>query len=178
MQHGQISTLGRSNSLAGAVTCTPATPDHSATIGGHVGSAAVDLAWRPPSPCPWARPQPSMRHSQACHSAPGHALCAAITAVPSCTIAELFVPLGTSPCCRLRRQQAQRDRAVARRPPRGFAAPAASASDRLAPWKGHRRCPLDPTPSAAIRPRARATQSTWRTSRKFQICSLKLNLSR
>ena len=178
MQHGQISTLGRSNSLAGAVTCTPATPDHSATIGGHVGSAAGDLAWRPPSPCPWARPQPPTRHSQACHSAPGHALCAAITAVPSCTIAELFVPLGTSPCCRLRRQQAQRDPVVARRPPRGFAAPAASASARLAPWKGHRRCPLDPTPSAAIRPRARATQSTWRTSRKLQFCSPKLHLSR
>jgi hypothetical protein len=43
-QHGQMSTLGRSNSLAGATTCTPATPDHSATIGGHVGSAAGDLA--------------------------------------------------------------------------------------------------------------------------------------
>lgn len=42
-------------------------------------------------------------------------------------------------CCRLRRQQAQRDPAVARRPPRGFAAPAASASARLARWKGNQR---------------------------------------
>ena len=101
-------------------------------------------AWRPPSPCPWARPQPPTRHSQACHSAPGHALCAAITAVPSCTIAELFVPLGTSPCCRRRRQQAQRDQAVARQPPRGFAAPAASASARLAPGKGTEDAPWTP----------------------------------
>ena len=36
-------------------------------------------------------------------------------------------------------QQAQRDPAVARRPPRGFAAPAASASARLARWKGNQR---------------------------------------
>ena len=42
-------------------------------------------------------------------------------------------------CCRRRRQQAQRDPAVARRPPRGFAAPAASASARLARWKGNQR---------------------------------------
>ena len=42
-------------------------------------------------------------------------------------------------CCRRRRQQAQRGPAVARRPPRGFAAPAASASARLARWKGNQR---------------------------------------
>ena len=96
MQRGQISTLGRSNSLAGAATCTPATPDHSATIGGHVGSAAGDPAWRLPSPCPWARPQPPTRHSSACWSAPGSALCAAIPAAHTCTIAEIFVRLGAA----------------------------------------------------------------------------------
>ena len=51
----------------------------------------------------------------------------------------------------------------------------ASASARLAPWKGHRRCTLDPAPSAAIRPRARATQSTWCTSHKLQFCSPELD---
>ena len=76
--------------------CTPATPDHSATIGGHVGSAAGDPAWRLPSPCPWARPQPPTRHSSACWSAPGSVLCAAIPAAHTCTIAEIFVRLGAA----------------------------------------------------------------------------------
>ena len=120
--------------------CTPATPDHSATIGGHVGSAAVDLAWRPPSPCPWARPQPPTRHSQACHSAPGHALCAAITAVPSCTIAELFVRLGTA----LAAAGGGAKASWVVQWPAGLQEDVrhtgASASARLAPWKGHRRC--------------------------------------
>ena len=122
MQHGQISTLGRSSSLAGAVTCTPATPDHSATIGGHVGSAAVDLAWRPPSPCPWARPQPPTRHSQACCSASGRALRAAITTVIACTTAELFVRLGTALAAAGGGAKAPWVPSMARRPPRGCAA--------------------------------------------------------
>ena len=134
----------------------PGTPRH--TPGGHemqchraralcdhrrpcwqLGTAAGDLAWRPPSPCPWARPQPPTRHSQACCSAPGRALCAAIIVAHTCTIAELFVRLSTALAAAGGGAGAQRGPAVARRPPRGFAAPGASASARLAPWKGHRR---------------------------------------
>ena len=127
MQHAQISTLGRSNSLAGAATCIPANPDHSATIGGHVGSAAGDPAWRPSSPCPWAWPQPPTRHSQACWSAPGRALCAAIPAAHTCTIAEIFVRLGTALAAAGGGAGAQQGPAVARRPPRGCAAQLALA---------------------------------------------------
>ena len=72
---------------------------------------------------------------QACHSAPGHALCVAITAVPSCTIAELFVRLGTALAAAGGGVEAQRGPAVARRPPRGCAAPGASASFVWRPGK-------------------------------------------
>ena len=44
MQHGQISTPGRSNSLAGATRCTPATPDHFATISSGCGGARARSA--------------------------------------------------------------------------------------------------------------------------------------
>ena len=43
-QRGQISTLGRSNSLAGATRCTPATPDHFATISSGCGGARARSA--------------------------------------------------------------------------------------------------------------------------------------
>jgi hypothetical protein len=76
--------------------CSTIAPEHFATIGGHVGSAAGDPAWRLPSPCPWARPQPPTRHSSACWGAPGSALCAAIPAAHICTIAEIFVRLGAA----------------------------------------------------------------------------------
>ena len=47
-----------------------------------------------------------------------------------------FRALGHSPCCRPGGGvEAQRGPAVARRPPRGCAAPGAPASARLAPWK-------------------------------------------
>jgi len=140
-QRGQISTLGLPGTPLGGMRCSAIAPGHfgCSAIGGHVGSAAGDPAWHPPSPCPWARPQPPTRHSQACGSAPDRAFCAAITAVPSCTIAELFVRLGTALAAAGGGAGAQRGPAVARRPPRGFAAPGASASARLAPWKGHRR---------------------------------------
>ena len=76
--------------------CSTIAPEHFATIGGHVGSAAGDPAWRLPSPCPWARPQPPTRHSSACWNAPGSVLCAAIPAAHTCTIAEIFVRLGAA----------------------------------------------------------------------------------
>ena len=76
--------------------CSTIAPEHFATIGGHVGSAAGDPAWRLPSPCPWVRPQPPTRHSSACWGAPGCALCAAISAAHICTIAEIFVRLGAA----------------------------------------------------------------------------------
>ena len=50
----------------------------------------------PPEPLPLGPAAAANAPLQACHSAPGHALCVAITAVPSCTIAELFVRLGTA----------------------------------------------------------------------------------
>ena len=96
MQHAQISTLGRSNSLAGAATCIPANPDHSATIGGHVGSAGGDLAWAPPEPLPLGPAAAANAPLPGMPSAPGRALCAAITAAHTFTIAELFVRLGTA----------------------------------------------------------------------------------
>jgi hypothetical protein len=121
-QRGQISALGLPGAPLIARRCSAIAPEHFATIGGHVGSAGGDLAWRPPSPCPWARPQLPTRHSQACHSAPGHTLCAAITAVPSCTTAELFVRLGTALAAARGGAKAPWVPSMARRPPRGCAA--------------------------------------------------------
>ena len=63
-QRGQISALGLPGAPLIARRCSAIAPEHFATIGGHVGSAAGDLAWRLPSPCPWARPQPPTRHSK------------------------------------------------------------------------------------------------------------------
>ena len=88
-----------------------------------------------PEPLPLGPAAAANAPLQACHSAPGHALCAAITAVPSCTTAELFVRLGTALAAAGGGVEAQRGPAVARRPPRGCAAPGAPASTRLAPWK-------------------------------------------
>ena len=64
-QRGQISALGLPGAPLIARRCSAIAPEHFATIGGHVGSAAGDLALRPRSPCPWVRPQPPTRHSQA-----------------------------------------------------------------------------------------------------------------
>ena len=68
-------------------------------------------------------------------SAPGRALCAAITAAHTFTIAELFVRLGTALAAAGGGVEAQRGPAVARRPPRGCAAPGASASFVWRPGK-------------------------------------------
>lgn len=68
-------------------------------------------------------------------SAPGRALCAAITAAHTFTIAELFVRLGTALAAAGGGVEAQRVPAVARRPPRGCAAPGASASFVWRPGK-------------------------------------------
>ena len=95
-QRGQISALGLPGAPLIARRCSAIAPEHFATIGGHVGSAAGDPAWRLPSPCPWARPQPPTRHSSACWNAPGSVLCAAIPAAHTCTIAEIFVRLGAA----------------------------------------------------------------------------------
>ena len=136
MQHAQISTLGRSNSLAGAATCIPANPDHSATISGHVGSAAGDPAWRPSSPCPWAWPQPPTRHSQACWSAQGRALSRSAHLHHRLD----FRALRHSPCCRRRRRRSSAKSSSCPPAAKRMCDPGASASARLAPWKGHRRC--------------------------------------
>jgi hypothetical protein len=155
--------------------CTPATPDHSATIGGHVGSAAGDPAWRLPSPCPWARPQPPPRHSSACWSAPGSALCAAIPAAHTCTIAEIFVRLGAAAGGG---SKLRRDPAVARQPPRGFAAPGASASARLAPWKDRLRCTFPRRRPRAICGHPRAHKRIGRLFSSLQDLLFQLILSR
>ena len=132
-QRGQISAPGLPGAPLISRRCSAIAPEHFATIGGHVGSAAGDLAWHPPSPLGPA--EAANAPLQACHSAPGHALCVAITAVPSCTIAELFVRLGTALAAAGGGVEAQRGEAVARRPPRGCAAPGASASFVWRPGK-------------------------------------------
>ena len=101
-------------------------------------------AWRPPSPCPWARPQPPTRHSQACCSASGRALCAAITAVLTYTTSELFVRLGTALAAAGGGAEAQRDPAVARRPPRGCAAQVHQLALAWRPGKGTEDAPFCP----------------------------------
>ena len=175
-QRGQISALGLPGPPLIARRCSAIAPEHFATIGGHVGSAAVDLAWRPPSPCPWARPQPPTRHSPACHSAPGHALCVAITAVPSCTIAELFVRLGTALAAAgggakaswvvqwpAGLQKDVRHRCI-------------SYSARLTPWKERLSCTCPRrTPPRHLRsswPSPPLTRALVPSSRRSKICSL------
>ena len=104
-------------------------------------------------PCPWARPQPPTRHSQACCSASGRALCAAITAVLTYTTSELFVRLGTALAAAGGGAEAQRDPAVARRPPRGCAAQVHQLALIWRPGKDTEDAPFlggDPAPSAAI----------------------------
>ena len=95
-QRGQISALGLPGAPLIARRCSAITPDHSATIGGHVGSAAVDLAWAPPEPLPLGPAAAANAPLPGMPSAPGRALCAAITAAHTFTIAELFVRLGTA----------------------------------------------------------------------------------
>ena len=69
-------------------------------------------------------------------SAPGRALCAAITAAHTFTIAEIFVRLGTAlAAAGGGRRSSAGSTAVARRPPRGCAAPGASASFVWRPGK-------------------------------------------
>ena len=117
----------------------------------------------PLSPCPWARPQPPMRHSQACCSAPGRALCAATTAVPSCTTAELSVRLGTALAAAGGGVEAQRGPAVARRPPRGFAAQVHQLALAWRPGKGTGDAPFlggDPRAICGHPGQARAAHST------------------
>jgi len=68
--------------------------------------------------------QPPTRHSQACWSAPGRALCAAIPAAHTCTIAGIFVRLGTA-------LAAAGGGAGA---PRSSSCPEASTYNASAPW--------------------------------------------
>ena len=95
-QRGQISALGLPGAPLIARRCSAITPEHFATIGGHVGSAAVDLAWAPPEPLPLGPAAAANAPLPGMPSAPGRALCAAITAAHTFTIAELFVRLGTA----------------------------------------------------------------------------------
>ena len=152
-QRGQISAPGLPGAPLIARRCSAIAPDHFATIGGHVGSAAGDLAWRPPSPCPWARPQPPTRQSQACLAvrfalpSPQHSP----TPHPS------FSCDGHSPCCRRRRLRSSAGSISSPPASKWMCGPGASASAHLAPWKGHRRCtfhrrrpPAPSAPSAAI----------------------------
>ena len=100
-QRGQISALGLPGAPLIARRCSAIAPEHFATISGHVGSAAGDLALRPPSPCPCFRPQPPTRHSQA--------RLAMRFALPSPqrspTPHPSFSCDGHSPCCRRRRRR-------------------------------------------------------------------------
>ena len=135
----------------------------------------------PPEPLPLGPAAAANAPLQACHSAPGHALCVAITAVPSCTIAELFVRLGTALAAAGGGVEAQRGLAVARRPPRGCAAPAASASARLAPWKRYRSATFlggDPRVICGHHGQELALHRAHALLGQLQFCSPKLRLSR
>ena len=134
-QRGQISALGLPGAPLIARRCSAIAPEHFATIGGHVGSAAGDLAWAPPEPLPLGPAAAANAPLPGMPSAPGRALCAAITAAHTFTIAELFVRLGTALAAAGGGVEAQRGPAVARRPPRGCAAPGASASFVWRPGK-------------------------------------------
>ena len=85
--------------------------------------------------------------------ASGRALCAAITAAHTFTIAELFVRLGTALAAAGGGVEAQRGPAVARRPPRGCAAQVHQLALAWRPGKGTEETPFlggEPAPSAAI----------------------------
>ena len=100
-------------------------------------------------------------------SAPGRALCAAITAVLTYTTSELFVRLGTALAAAGGGVEAQRGPAVTRRPPRGCAAPGASASFVWRPGKSASDAHVlggDPASSAAILAKASAHK---RIGRRF-----------
>ena len=108
-------------------------------------------------------------------SAPGRALCAAITAAHTFTIAELFVRLGTALAAAGGGVEAQRGPAVARRPPRGCAAPGASASFVWRPGKSASDAHVlggDPASSAAILAKSSAHKGLDASSRRSKICSL------
>ena len=135
-QRGQISTLGRSDSLAGATRCTPATPDHFATISSGCGGARARSAVVTSSAllmvASRSRQRATPRHVGARLAVRFALQSPQRTPAPSPRFSCAWVLPPEA-------QQAQRDPAVARRPPRGFAAPAASASARLARWKGNQR---------------------------------------
>ena len=67
------------------------------------------------------------------------------------------------------------DAASSSLPEKSICGPGASASARLAPWKGHRRCTFPRRrPPRHLRPswpRSRTSQSAFCTSRQLQICS-------
>jgi len=180
IQHGQISTLGRSNNLAGATTCTPVTPDHSATIGGHVGSAAGAILHGAPQPLPLGpaaaanAPLPGMLQrawpcALRCHhrSAQLHHRRA-------------FRAIGHSPCCRRRRRRSSAGPAVARRPPRGFAAQVHQLALAWRPGKGTGDAPFlggDPRAICGHPGQARAAHSTCMLA-LLRSSRFALNLSR
>ena len=177
-QRGQISALGLLGAPLIAMRCSTIAPEHFATIGGHVGSAAGDPAWRLPSPCPWARPQPPTRHSSACWGAPGSALCAAISAAHICTIAEIFVRLGAAAGGGSKLsgiQQLPAGRQEDLRPQLHQLALAWHAGKGT---KDELSSTDHPAPFAAIMAKISHFTERMRTSRQLQISSLELNLSR
>ena len=177
-QRGQISALGLPGAPLIARRCSAIAPEHIATIGGHVGSAAGDLAWRPPSPCPWARPQPPTRHSQACRARlatrfalPSPQCPAAPSPSFMCAWAQPLLPPAAGGGAKASwvvqwpagLQEDVRHRCI-------------SYSARLAPWKERLRCTCPRrTPPRHLRsswPSPPLTRALVPSSRRSKICSL------
>ena len=122
-----------------------------------------------PEPCPWVRPQPPTRHSQArlaVHFALPSPQCSP-TPPPS------FSCDGHSPCCRRRRRRSSAGSSSSPPASKRMCGPGASASAHLAPWKGHRRCTFHrrrpPAPSAAIVTKNSSLRQRMRSSRQLRF---------
>jgi hypothetical protein len=175
MQRGQISTLGRSNSFAGAkmYPCHPRPLcDHRRPCWQRSGSRPATAATSAAVALGGEAPHAGRQGAPRLRRAAGHARCRA--ALPAPRRARRPAEPGglDAAACGV---EALRCPAVARQPPRGFAAPGASASARLAPWKGHRRCTLDPAPSAGIGKSSRDTKHHGALSQAPQFCSQALS---
>ena len=136
---------------------------------------------------PWmAPPEPLPLGPATAANAPlpqpsGRALCAVITAVLTYTTSELFVRLGTALAAAGGGAEAQRDPAVARRPPRGCAAQVHQLALIWRPGKDTEDAPFlggDPAPSAAILAKTSAHKRIGRLFSSLQDLLSQLNLSR
>jgi hypothetical protein len=164
-QRGQISALRLPGAPLIARRCSAIAPEHFATIGGHVGSAGGDLAWRPPSPALGpgrSRQRATPRHPGMPQRAWPRALrCPHRSA--QLHHRRAFRALGHSPCCRRRRCKSSVCSFNGPPASKRMCGTGASASARLVPWKGHRRCPFPRRkPPRHLRPswpRSRTSQS-------------------